>query len=363
MRDAGFVEHIADAPETECHVKRLRVTLRVDDDVRRTGGAGIGDGALHQGGANAVLAVSGENGDSLDLVMTGRQLVEAGRAHGATVVSCQVLPATVVLPVELLSRIDGLLVAEDEPADPEGLLQIRRIGSFDDFDHPASADCAGHFINRVAAQKARVPWTAALAASNLWRSKKREDDPGMKILAFSASVRNGSLNTKLIKLIARKLTARGVEIDLADFHEFDMPLYDGNLEASDGIPAGALKLAERIRAADAMVVSSPEFNHGVAAPLKNALDWISRVKPPPTVNKPYFIASAAPSMVGGWRGVIALMPSLTYLGAWVSPDTFCLAQANKAFDEEGGLVDEAIDKMLDGMMDKFVTAVRTLDFG
>ena len=184
----------------------------------------------------------------------------------------------------------------------------------------------------------------------------------MKILAFSASVRTGSLNTRLIRLIAHKLTAMGVEVDLADFHEFDMPLYDGNLEAAEGVPEGTRKLAERIRGADGIVVSSPEFNHGVAAPLKNAVDWLSRIKPPPTVGKPYFIASAAPSMVGGWRGVIALMPSLTYLGMWVSPDTFCLAQANKAFNQDGGLVDETLDKMLDGMVDKFVTAVRTLDF-
>ena len=184
----------------------------------------------------------------------------------------------------------------------------------------------------------------------------------MKLLAFSASVRTGSYNTKLIRLIARKLTAQGVAVDLADFHEFDMPLYDGNLEATDGVPEGARKLAERIRAADGMVVSSPEFNHGVAAPLKNAVDWLSRIKPPPTVNKPYFIASAAPSMVGGWRGAIALMPSLTYLGMWVAPDTFCLAQANKAFTEDGGLVDAALDQMLDRMLGNFVRAVNALDF-
>ena len=185
----------------------------------------------------------------------------------------------------------------------------------------------------------------------------------MKILAFSASVRTGSYNTRLIRLIARKLTALGVEVDLADFHEFDMPLYDGNLEAAEGVPQGTQKLAERIRAADGMAVSSPEYNHGVAAPLKNAIDWLSRIKPPPTIGKPYFIASAAPSMVGGWRGVIPLMPSLTYLGMWVSPDAFCLAQANKAFNEEGGLVDPAIDELLDRMLGDFIKAVSTLDFG
>jgi NAD(P)H-dependent FMN reductase len=184
----------------------------------------------------------------------------------------------------------------------------------------------------------------------------------MKILAFSASVRIGSLNTRLVTLIARKLADRGVEVDLADFHEFDMPLYDGNLEAADGVPEGARKLGGRILAADGVVIVSPEFNHGVAAPLKNALDWVSRIKPFPTANKPGFVASAAPSVVGGWRGAIALLPSLTYLGMWLSGDMFCLAQANKAFDEDGGLVDPTLDRMLDRMLGNFVKAVNTLDF-
>ena len=68
-------------------------------------------------------------------------------------------------------------------------------------------------------------------------------------------------------------------------------------------------------------------------------------------------------MVGGSRGVIAVLPSLTFMGMWLSGDAFCLAQANKAFDDSGGLVDEALDQMLDRMLGNFVKAVDTLDFG
>ncbi len=176
----------------------------------------------------------------------------------------------------------------------------------------------------------------------------------MRILVFAGSLRKESVNKKLANLIAGKLDALGADVDIADFREFDMPLFDGDLEVSDGIPAGTQELAKRITAADAIVIVSPEYNYGVPGPLKNAIDWLSRIRPYPTIGKICFLASAAPSLVGGARGLIAIRPALSFMGLWLSGDSFSLAQANQAFEVNGGLVDADLDQMLDGMLDRFV---------
>jgi NAD(P)H-dependent FMN reductase len=185
----------------------------------------------------------------------------------------------------------------------------------------------------------------------------------MRLLIFAASLRKESFNKKLASLIAAKLEGQGLDVDHADFREFDMPLYDADLEASDGLPTGTQALADRISAADGLVIVSPEYNLGVPGPLKNAIDWLSRIKPFPTDGKPGFLASAAPSLVGGARGLIALRPTLSYMGMWLSGESFSLAQARQAFDEQGGLADQALDEMLDGMLNRFVKVTGALKIG
>ena len=103
----------------------------------------------------------------------------------------------------------------------------------------------------------------------------------MRILVFAASLRKESLNKKLAVLISQKLEASGVEVDHADFRDFQMPVYDGDIETSDGIPAGTRRLADSILGADSVVIVSPEYNFGVPGPLKNAVDWLSRIRPYP----------------------------------------------------------------------------------
>src|SRR4051812_28966438 len=99
----------------------------------------------------------------------------------------------------------------------------------------------------------------------------------MKILAFAASLRKDSYNRKLIAQAARILKATaGVELDHADCREFEMPIYDGDVEDSTGIPTGGQELIRRVKRADAVVISTPEYNGGIPGTLKNAIDWASR---------------------------------------------------------------------------------------
>lgn len=117
----------------------------------------------------------------------------------------------------------------------------------------------------------------------------------MRILAFAASLRAASFNRKLIKQAVTILrVAPGVEVDLADFHEFEMPMYDGDLEARDGIPAGGREFIRRIQEADGLVIATPEYNGGIPGSLKNAIDWASRTDPIPFEGKPILLIGASP---------------------------------------------------------------------
>jgi NAD(P)H-dependent FMN reductase len=182
----------------------------------------------------------------------------------------------------------------------------------------------------------------------------------IKVLAFAASARKGSVNKKLIKLAAEFASAKGATVDVAEFSEFDMPLYNGDLEEKSGVPEGALELQRRLAAADALIISAPEYNHSIPGTLKNAIDWVSRVKPSPIAGKACFLLSASPSPFGGIRCVMATREPLEGLGMIVHPDTFCLIKAPQAFDESGKISDPANMAVLGEMIGAFLELASSL---
>ena len=113
------------------------------------------------------------------------------------------------------------------------------------------------------------------------------------LLGISGSLREGSYNRKLLREAARAF-------DPAEFIEADLrlPLYDGDLETAEGIPAEVQRLADQIAAADAVVISGPEYNKGISGVLKNALDWVSRTKAAPWRDKPVAIMAATAGRAG-----------------------------------------------------------------
>lgn len=168
----------------------------------------------------------------------------------------------------------------------------------------------------------------------------------MKLLAFAASLRGASLNRKLVALAAASARAAGAEVDLAEFREFEAPMYDGDLEASAGLPPGAVELKRRLGEADAVLIAAPEYNYSIAGPLKNAIDWVSRARPMPWRGKSILLMSASPSPMGGIRGLWQTRIPLEGCGALVFPDMFALPHANEAFDEAGRLRDPALAERL-----------------
>jgi chromate reductase len=176
----------------------------------------------------------------------------------------------------------------------------------------------------------------------------------VRVLIFAAALRAGSLNRKLAGIVSERLAARGAGVDHADFREFEMPMYDGDLEVASGLPEGARRLIDRIRAVDAFAISSPEYNFSIPGTLKNAIDWTSRARPIVWTGKPGLILTASPSMVGGQRSAWSLRVPLEALGAVLYPDMFSLAQADQKFDADGRLQDEKLSKRLDTVLDRFV---------
>jgi chromate reductase, NAD(P)H dehydrogenase (quinone) len=168
----------------------------------------------------------------------------------------------------------------------------------------------------------------------------------MKILAFAASLRAGSLNRQLIQLAAELARQEGAEIDLAEFREFAMPLYDGDLEEQSGLPTGALELKRRVERAEALMIATPEYNYSIPGPLKNAIDWVSRARPIPWRGRSVYLMAASPSPMGGIRGLWQTRIPLEGCGALVFPDMFALAQAHQAFDENGRLRDPTLAERL-----------------
>ncbi|MEU8970242.1 NAD(P)H-dependent oxidoreductase [Streptomyces monashensis] len=182
--------------------------------------------------------------------------------------------------------------------------------------------------------------------------------PGpLRLLVFGAALRADSTNARLASLVARLLSDTGAAVDLASMRDFDMPLYDGDAEASEGLPQGALALRDRLEQSDAFVISSPEYNASVPGVLKNAIDWVSRVRPQPFKTKHALLVSASPSLVGGNRGLWALRVPLEHLGTRVYPDMFSVANSYQAFAEDGTLADPGLQQRLTETVSGFLSLV------
>ena len=176
----------------------------------------------------------------------------------------------------------------------------------------------------------------------------------VRYLLFSASLRSGSLNTRLAGVARAAIEAHGGTVDVAAMSDFDCPSYSQDAQAK-GFPPGAEALKRRLEANDAFVIASPEYNGSVPGALKNVIDWVSRFKPQPFNGRHALLLSASPSMVGGNRGLWALRVPLEHLGVRVYPDMFSLAQAHQAFDAEGTLANaqlaERLGQTVTGFMD------------
>jgi len=183
----------------------------------------------------------------------------------------------------------------------------------------------------------------------------------MKLLAFAASLRTASLNRKLIHQASVMLRSTPqVDLDLADFREFEMPMYDGDLEARDGIPPGGLEFIRRIQISDGLVIATPEYNGGMPGTLKNAIDWASRTDPIPFEDKPVLLIGASPGGLGAVRSLAHCRIPLQTIGAHVYPEVFGLPRAHQAFDVSGAFLEAHQGSRLQTLLLAYISFVAKL---
>lgn len=178
-----------------------------------------------------------------------------------------------------------------------------------------------------------------------------------RILAFSGSARRESLNRKLLAVATDSVRAAGGAVTVIDLNEFDLPLYNGDLEEKEGMPAAAVRLVELIQAHAGLLIASPEYNSQVTPLLKNTIDWISRADENPLTGKVAAVVSASPGALGGARSLQHAKHLLLQLGCHVMPAQCILPRAHEAFDEAGLLKDARTQKSLDALSKQLVQTV------
>jgi NAD(P)H-dependent FMN reductase len=176
-----------------------------------------------------------------------------------------------------------------------------------------------------------------------------------KILAFAGSTRTESFNKKLVKIAANGARQAGAEVTLLDLRDYPLPLYDGDLEEREGLPANAKKLKQHFLAHDGLLISAPEYNSGITAVLKNTIDWVSRSESDNEkslacyVGKVAALMSASPGALGGLRGLVQVRSILGNIKVLVLPDQIAVGDAYEAFNADGSLKDakkqSAVEKL------------------
>ena len=190
-----------------------------------------------------------------------------------------------------------------------------------------------------------------------------------RILVFAGSARRDALNKKLARAAAAFAREAGGEVTLVDLDDYPVPLYHGDLEAAEGMPANALRLRELFLAHDALLIASPENNSSVTALLKNTIDWLSRDLGDgrgaasglaPWKGKVAALMAASPGAFGGVRALPHLRQILATLGVTVLGSQVAVPRAHEAFDEAGALKEPRVAKSVSALARSLVEAAQGL---
>jgi len=169
----------------------------------------------------------------------------------------------------------------------------------------------------------------------------------MKVLGICGSLRKGSYNAMALRA-AQKLVPQGMTLDIADISR--IPLFNDDVRAA-GDPPEVAALKARIRAADAVLLGTPEYNFSIPGVLKNTLDWMSRPPEPPFDGKVVAIMGASPGPVGTARMQYDLRKVLVFMNAFTvnKPEVF-ISNCASRFNAEGELTDEASAKFIGDLL-------------
>ena len=189
-----------------------------------------------------------------------------------------------------------------------------------------------------------------------------------KILAFAGSARKDSLNKKLLKIVAAGAEDAGADLTMVDLAEFEMPLFNQDLEIEQGMPEKAGEFKRLMIEHNGFLIASPEYNSAFSPLLKNTLDWASRAESDdeqPLVafkGKTAGLVATSPGGLGGIRGLVFLRMLLGNLGVIVMPEQQAVANGFLAFNEDGSMSDgkqEARIRKLGGNLVQFTDKMKS----
>lgn len=182
----------------------------------------------------------------------------------------------------------------------------------------------------------------------------------MKWVVWVGSVRKASYNAAIARAL-QGLAPEGVSVELLP-SVAELPIYDADIQA-EGFPAAVTALGSAIKAADGLIIVTPEYNYSVPGGLKNAIDWVSRLPEKPIKEKPVLIQSASQGVLGGVRAQYHLRQMLVFLDAFAMnvPEVMVGQVQTKVTD--GELTDKGTQDFIAGQLAAFETYVRKLKAG
>jgi NAD(P)H-dependent FMN reductase len=161
----------------------------------------------------------------------------------------------------------------------------------------------------------------------------------LKILVIPGSLRSGSHNARLAAAASYQFAQAGAEVTRISLSDFPLPIYDGDLQTKSGVPKHAINLKRMMSAHHGALIVTPEYNSSVPPLVKNTIDWVSRVQDSNETRyqvfrgRPFAIAAASDSRLGGTRCLAALRLILSACQATVIPNQLALSFAGEAYDD------------------------------
>lgn len=186
-----------------------------------------------------------------------------------------------------------------------------------------------------------------------------------RILVFAGSLRKESFNKKLAKHAAAMLKEAGAEVTHIDLADYPTPIYDGDIEANEGLPENAKKLKAMFNEADGFLIASPEYNSSISGALKNTIDWVSRKASPDEpglrdfTGKTAAIIAASPGALGGLRGLYHLREILLNINVVVLPNMRAVSAGNNNITD-AGIADDGARKAVENIAKRLVEVTRAL---
>ncbi|MDA8746088.1 NAD(P)H-dependent oxidoreductase [Rubripirellula amarantea] len=186
-----------------------------------------------------------------------------------------------------------------------------------------------------------------------------------RIIAFAGSTRVGSYNKMLLRAAVENARRAGGEVTHVDLRDYPMPLYDGDLEESEGQPPHATELYEMMKEHQGLLLACPEYNSSITGVLKNTIDWVSRPRdgdPPMAAfaGKTAALMSASPGALGGLRGLVHVRAILGNIGVTVIANQIAVPRVMDVFDDTGTLVDARTAEKVAGLAKELVETTNKL---